>query len=258
MDANLDVIGMFNRIAPTYDLINSILSWGLDHKWRMYLRQELELHSINNKNRKSLKVLDVATGTGMLAKELAKSPLVKSVTGIDLSLQMLKYNQIRNTNKLGPLRFLLKQSIAKESKSSKKITLLQGDAAKLPFAENSFDVVTSAFGVRNFENLHLSLKNMHKVLRPQGKVYILEFSWKANKLPLLLKTIFYLYLRYYLPLIGGPISKEKKAYNYLYESMEKFPAGEDFLQLMNAAGLTTLSMHPLTWGLVTIYVGQKA
>jgi demethylmenaquinone methyltransferase/2-methoxy-6-polyprenyl-1,4-benzoquinol methylase len=221
---------MFNDIAPKYDLLNHVLSMGIDKLWRKKVRKQLA-------EIKPERILDIATGTGDLAIELAKlNP--KEIIGADIAVDMLKVGE---------------KKIQKKG-LDKIIKLEQGDAENMKFETGYFDAVTVAFGVRNYENLLKGLKEMHRVLRPGGKVAILEFS-KPSAFPV--KNLYNFYFKNILPNIGKKVSKNDEAYTYLPESVQQFPEGRNFMKVMKEAGFTQISQERLTFGIATLYTGLK-
>jgi demethylmenaquinone methyltransferase/2-methoxy-6-polyprenyl-1,4-benzoquinol methylase len=224
------VASMFNNIAHRYDFLNRSLSMGIDIIWRK--KAIAQLREIQPKT-----ILDVATGTGDVALE-AMSLNPKRITGIDISVGMLE---------------LGRQKVAKRN-LSQKIELLEGDSENLPFADNNFDAVTVAFGVRNFENLLKGLKEINRVLRPGGKLVVLEFS-QPKAFPI--KQLYWFYFNNILPLFGKMLSKDASAYTYLPESVKAFPDGQDFLNVMQQAGFVQSRQMALTFGIASIYTGTK-
>jgi len=223
---------MFDRIARRYDLVNRLLSFGQDIIWRKKLAGLLP-------ERQSQHVLDLATGTADVLLSLVKhSPNIKSGLGLDMSEKMLAIGQSK---------------ISRVGLSS-KLSFLRGDANSIPCVDNSFDVTTMAFGIRNVTDVRKSLSEMYRVLSPGGKVLILEFSLPPNKL---IRSLHLFYLRYLLPTIGGIVSGDKDAYRYLNSTIKSFPYGEEFLRLMSGTGFENSKAHPLTFGVATIYEGQK-
>jgi demethylmenaquinone methyltransferase/2-methoxy-6-polyprenyl-1,4-benzoquinol methylase len=221
---------MFDRIAPKYDLLNKVLSVGIDKGWRKKMVAEL-------KPLQPKKMLDIATGTADVA--IACMQLQPShITGVDISALMLAEGQ----KKIEGLGF------------AKQITLQQADSENLPFEDNSFDAITVAFGVRNFQNLDKGLSEMLRVLKPNGKVVILEFS-QPEKFPI--KQFYNFYSKYILPTIGQLVSKERAAYEYLPESVAAFPYGQEFVKIMNRNNFVNSKCVPLTFGIASIYVGSK-
>jgi demethylmenaquinone methyltransferase/2-methoxy-6-polyprenyl-1,4-benzoquinol methylase len=225
------VEAMFNNIAPKYDFLNSILSAGIDKNWRKKALTTLKGSSID-------KLLDVATGTGAFAIEAARLLPVKQIIGIDISEGMLEIGKQR-INKLN---------------LSNTIQLLKADSENLPFNNNTFNAVTVAFGVRNFENLEKGLSEMHRVLTPGGKVVILEFS-KPERFPI--KQLYFFYFKNILPSIGKIVSKDDSAYHYLPQSVNNFPYGNNFKLIMQNCGYKNIEIIPLTFGIASIYIGTK-
>jgi demethylmenaquinone methyltransferase / 2-methoxy-6-polyprenyl-1,4-benzoquinol methylase len=221
---------MFDSIAHKYDFLNHFLSLGIDKTWRRKAIGKL-------KSKKIDQLLDVATGTGDVAI-LATKKLNCNTTGIDLSSEMLAIGQ----QKIEKLH--LDQSIK----------LLQGDSENLPFDINTFDAVTVSFGVRNFENLDKGLCEMYRVLKDGGTVVILEFS-KPQQFPF--KQIYNFYFSYILPFIGRMVSKDVSAYTYLPESVEQFPCGPVFIDHLKQAGFNNCTHATLTFGIASIYTGEK-
>lgn len=222
---------MFNKIAPSYDHTNGILSFGMHHKWR----KELAKHLPKEKN---ISLLDIATGTGdQIISLFEKNSSIKRAVGVDLAKEML---------------LIAKEKISKKPFHS-KVDLLCADASKLPFSDDSFHAATFSFGIRNVPDPSLALTEIERVLKPAGKCLILEFSLPPQPIRLVYLT----YLRYFLPKIGGALSKSQSSYSYLNQTIEEFPSGQNFLNLMKKAGLTKLEIHPMALGAVTLYVGQK-
>ncbi|HVA98888.1 MAG TPA: bifunctional demethylmenaquinone methyltransferase/2-methoxy-6-polyprenyl-1,4-benzoquinol methylase UbiE [Bacteroidia bacterium] len=224
------VAQMFNAIAPRYDFLNNLLSLGIHVLWR---RKAIRLL----KNNSPKKILDIATGTADFAIEAMKLHPEK-VIGIDISESMLKIG---------------KEKILKKKLSS-IIELQTGDSENLTFADNSFDAITVGFGVRNFENLEKGLGEIHRVLANDGMLVILEFS-KPTSFPV--KQLYEFYFLKICPLLGKYFSKDKAAYNYLPESVNAFPAGNDFLKIMQKTGFKNTLCYPLSKGIASIYVGKK-
>jgi len=225
------VADMFNNIAKTYDFLNHFMSLGIDIIWRKKAINEL-------KKDKPSKILDVATGTGDFAFEALGILKPNKIIGVDISQGMLDIAQ---------------QKIEKRGLSDHFAVKL-GDSEKLPFDDNDFDAVTVAYGVRNFENLESGLADMLRVLRPGGKVVILEFS-KPKAFPV--KQLYNFYFNYITPGIGKLFSKDARAYSYLPESVAAFPAGKDFVALMDKVGYKNTKNRPLAFGICSIYTGVK-
>ncbi len=221
---------MFDSIANKYDFLNRFLSLGIDKGWRKKAINELQ--TIKPKI-----ILDVATGTGDLALEAMKLNPEK-IIGIDLSLQML----IKGREKI------------EAAKLSHIIEMVKGDSENLPFDGNIFDAVTVAFGVRNFENLESGLKEIHRVMKPNAKLVVLEFS-KPKVFPY--KQFYNFYFTYILPLWGNLLSKSSNAYTYLPESVKHFAEGEDFINHLLLCGFKNIIAKPLTLGTCTLYIAQK-
>ena len=224
------VAKMFDNISPKYDLLNHLLSLGIDIKWR---KKAIGLL----KSSEPKTILDVATGTADFAiQSLTLNP--EQVTGVDISEGMLEIG---------------KEKIIKKNLNH-KITLELGDSENLQFSDNNFDAVIVAFGVRNFENIEKGLAGMYRVLKKNGKVVILEFS-KPTSFPF--KQIYNLYFKSILPIIGNLISKDNSAYTYLPESVQAFPEGPKFIQILNKTGFNHTECIPLTFGICSIYTGTK-
>ena len=223
---------MFNNIAPKYDLLNRVLSLGIDKIWR---RKAIRILSTYNPER----ILDVATGTADVAIATARQLKPGSIVGVDISSQMLEVGKVK----------------VKDYGLDQTISLALGDSEALAFEDNSFDAATVAFGVRNFENLEKGIGEMLRVVKPGGGVLILEFS-QPTLFPF--KQIFRFYFKYILPFIGKFTSKDPKAYKYLFESVQAFPEGNDFVKIMDKVGYKNIKQHKLTLGICSIYQGEKA
>lgn len=224
------VKGIFNNIAPRYDLLNHLLSMNIDKQWRKkamkYIREE-----------EKGKLLDVACGTGDFSIAAYKSG-VGQVTGIDISDNMVEIGR-KKVEAAGLSSF---------------IHLQHGDSEQMDFGSDTFDVVTVAFGVRNFEHLECGLKEMLRVLKSGGKVIILEFSMPEH-FPM--KQLYLFYFRHVLPRLGGWISGNKGAYTYLPESVIKFPQGHVFLDIMRSCGYRDVRQKKLSFGIASLYIGIK-
>jgi demethylmenaquinone methyltransferase/2-methoxy-6-polyprenyl-1,4-benzoquinol methylase len=225
------VADMFNSIAYRYDFLNRFLSVGIDIWWRK--RAISQLKALAPK-----KILDVATGTGDVAILTYNMLKPEKITGIDISEGMLDLGR-KKLEKLG---------------LNNHIELLAGDSEVIRFEDNSFDAITVAFGVRNFQNLEKGLKEMYRVLKPGGKLVVLEFS-KADAG--FLSVLFNFYMNKITPAIGKLFSKNKDAYQYLNDSVQAFPEGQTFLTIMNDAGFTQTYLKKLSFGICTIYCGSK-
>lgn len=224
------VAEMFDNISQRYDLLNHVLSLSIDKGWRRRVVKMV-------KERKPELILDVATGTADLAIALGKSHPGK-ITGVDISAGMLAVGR---------------QKVAKKG-LSEILSLEQADSEDLPYPEASFDAVTVAFGVRNFENLDLGLREMHRVLKPKGQLLVLEFS-QPQHFPF--KQLYNFYFKHVLPTVGKIISKDARAYTYLPESVQAFPYGKAFEQRLENAGFRIGRSRPVTFGIATIYQALK-
>lgn len=225
------VAQMFNNISKTYDFLNHFLSLGIDVIWRKIAIKELLAHQPK-------KILDVATGTGDFAFEAISRLKPEQVVGVDISEGMLA---------------IAREKITKRGLAD-VFQVHLGDSEQLHFPEHSFDAVTVAYGVRNFENLTAGLSDIHRVLKPEGKVVVLEFS-KPKTFPI--KQLYHFYFHYITPGIGKLFSKDNSAYAYLPESVAAFPDGADFVKLMNTVGFKEAKCRPLAFGICSIYTGIK-
>ena len=225
------VAEMFDRVASRYDMMNRVLSAGIDIKWRKKAILQL-------KNDKPKQILDVATGTCDMAIISYKLLRPEKITGIDISGEMLKVGR---------------KKIEKEGLTS-VIELQTGDSETINFADNSFDAVTVAFGVRNFENLESGLKEMLRVLKPGGKLIVLEFSRPRTKI---FRSLYNLYMSIVAPEVARWISRKKKAYQYLNQSANLFPERQNFVDILNRTGYSNTSFKPLSAGICCIYIGEK-
>lgn len=222
---------MFDRIAPSYDTLNHLMSLGIDYLWRR--RAVRELREFAPK-----RVLDLATGTCDLAIAIAKGIEGVKVTGTDISTEMVEVGRAK----------------VAERGLSERIELEIADAEQLPYGEGEYDAVTVGFGVRNFVHKEQCLSEMARVLRSGGVVEILELSRPTNKI---FGPIFRFYFHKLMPIVGGWISGDRAAYNYLPASVDKFPAPERFVEMMREAGLEECRAISLTFGVAYIYIGVK-
>ncbi len=222
---------MFNDIAPRYDLLNRVLSVGIDKVWRKIAIRELQQNSPQH-------ILDVATGTGDMALLTAKMLAPQQITGIDISEGMLQ---------------LGRQKVA-AAHSKTKIELLYGDSETIKFNDQTFDAGMVAFGVRNFENLERGLAEILRVLKPGAKLVVLEFSKPA--LPVI-KQLYGLYMGTIAPQVAKWFKQNKQAYEYLNCSANAFPDRQQFVDVLKKVGYSDTSFKPLSLGVCCIYVGRK-
>jgi demethylmenaquinone methyltransferase/2-methoxy-6-polyprenyl-1,4-benzoquinol methylase len=215
---------MFGAIARRYDLANHTLSCGTDFYWRKCAANMVAGWQPG-------KIVDLATGTGDLALALQKKLPDAEVTGVDFLPEMLELAQRKGVRK----------------------TIL-ADAMRLPFPDASFDCVTIAFGLRNMENWRGALVEMSRVLRPGGRLLVLEFSLPTVSI---VRTIYRFYLHRCLPLLGFFLTRKKSAYDYLGDSIEEFPSGDGMIDLIEASGFRHVTLQPLSCGVATIYTGQR-
>jgi demethylmenaquinone methyltransferase / 2-methoxy-6-polyprenyl-1,4-benzoquinol methylase len=227
----IQVERMFDNIAPNYDRLNRVLSLGIDVWWRKRAISYL-------KAAQPREILDVATGTADVALLMAKILKPSKITGIDIANQMLDIGRAK-------IRARGLDGV---------IGLETGDSENLRFADGAFDAVTVAFGVRNFENLEKGLAEMGRVLRPGGRLVVLEFS-KPQLFPF--KQLYNGYFKYVLPLIGRLTSRDVRAYSYLFESVQAFPEGEDMLRILSKTGYKNPLCERLTLGICSIYTATK-
>lgn len=224
------VAEMFDNISHRYDLLNRLLSMGIDVQWRKKTVRRVKQHHPQI-------ILDIATGTGDLAIALEKTG-AKKIIGVDISEGMMAKGR---------------EKVEKKGLSD-LITLQYGDSEHLPFPDETFDVVTVAFGVRNFEHPLKGLQDIRRVLKKDGYLYVLEFS-KPEKFPV--KQLYNFYFKNILPAWGRIISKDQAAYTYLPNSVDAFPYGRKFLEMMENAGFSDTRLKALSFGISTIYSGQK-
>jgi demethylmenaquinone methyltransferase / 2-methoxy-6-polyprenyl-1,4-benzoquinol methylase len=219
------VASMFDQISSKYEIINTLLSCGIDHYWRRTLSRMIKSDPTAH--------LDLATGTGQVLIQIAKDhPTIKRSVGLDPSSEMLKA-----ANRKAP-----------------HFTWVEAYAEKLPFEENSFNLATMSFGIRNTTNPSLALKEIKRTLQKGGQLLIMEFSLPRN---ILLKSPYLFYLRNILPLLGGLLSGKKPAYQYLSRTIQTFPQGDAFERLLKGAGFSAIKTRRLTFGVVSIYQAFK-
>ena len=228
-DKGRGIRDMFQNIAPQYDLLNRVLSFGIDRYWRKFAVRQLQIPENG-------RVLDIATGTGDVALTIAaKTPDSVEIIGEDFTQGML---------------LLGREKIA-DSPYADRIRLVNAPCEAIPHPGNLFDGITIAFGIRNVVDRNAGLLEMCRVLKPKGRAVILEFSTPRSRL---FRSLYYFYFRRILPAIGGLFSK-RSAYQYLPDSVLDFPAREKFSQMMTDAGFVDVRAHDLTFGIVTVYVG---
>ncbi len=231
MNRELDFIkDMFDGIAARYDFLNRLLSMGQDVVWRSRMVQAACLE-------KESCILDAACGTGDVSAEILRQKKgAAKIIGIDFSMSMLQ---------------LAKKKL---QRNDSPVLLMQGNALYLPFSPSVFDTVFIAFGIRNIVNKDEALKQFHKVLKKKGKMVVLELTRPQN---LILHKLYFVYFQKLLPKIGSFFSKNPNAYSYLPESVLRFPMPEEFMQTMRNAGFTQLRFRTMTFGIVTLFVGEK-
>ena len=224
------VADMFDSISGKYDFLNHFLSLGIDIRWRKKAIKYLE------KDQPKM-ILDIATGTGDFAIEALRLNPDK-IIGVDISEGMLNVGREK----------MVKRGY------NQIIDMQSGDSENLKFPDNNFDAIIVAFGVRNFENLEKGLTDMRRVLKPGGKLVVVEFS-KPTSFPF--KQIYNFYFKFILPIIGKFVSRDNSAYSYLPESVQAFPYGNAFLEKLENVGFKETKCYPLTFGISSIYIGQK-
>jgi demethylmenaquinone methyltransferase/2-methoxy-6-polyprenyl-1,4-benzoquinol methylase len=223
---------MFDRIAPAYDALNHLLSFGRDFSWRRRLADAID-------NKDKLRVLDLATGTGdVLISLLKRNSNVTEAVGLDISENMLA---------------LCRQKIARH-KLTERIKLVRADVAANNLSDESFDVVTMGFGIRNTSDAFKTLTEIHRLLKSGGTALILEFSMPANRI---LRSFYLFYLRFFVPKLGHLLSGDNHAYRYLDTSIENFHHPDDFRRLIQKAGFSNVNATPLTFGIACLYQGTK-
>lgn len=222
---------MFDSIAPAYDFMNRAMTFGIDKCWRAKAVKMIKAYAPKS-------ILDVATGTGDLAIKLARDLCPQHITGIDLSEGMISIGR---------------KKVA-DAKLNDSIDFVVGDCLNLPFQDNTFDCITVAYGVRNFEHLYKGYCEMHRVLKPNGVLCVIELSTPTSPI---IKPLYRFYTRYIIPFVGRLISKDVRAYSYLPESIAAVPQGDEMLHLMREAGFNNCHFHRLTFGTCTIYMAIK-
>lgn len=222
---------LFNSIASDYDRLNHILSLNIDKGWR-----RMAVKEIADKD-SPVKVLDVACGTGDFTIEIAKKVSAGSeVIGVDISEGMMEIGKEK----------MLKAGVTAE--------MTVADCESLPYDQNTFDRIAVGFGVRNFEHLDLGLREMCRVLKPDGKLVILELSLPSNRL---VRGCYMLYFQKILPMVGGFLSGDRGAYEYLRTSVLRFPEPDKFIEMLKSAGFEQVEHRPLTFGICRMYICHK-
>ncbi len=222
---------IFDDIAPTYDSLNRALSFGIDVYWRHQIKNNLP-------KQKDIQVLDLATGTADVPLVLAKASQVAKIQGLDLSEKMVEIGKEK----------------VKKANLQGKISLGIGDGCNLPVEDAQYDATTVSFGIRNFPSTLKGLQEMHRILKPGGRAMVMEFSLPTN---VLVRMVYLFYFRHVLPFVGNLFSGHGDAYSYLNKTVEDYPYGEAFLKIMREAGFKSPKAMPLTFGIATLYIGDK-
>ena len=222
---------MFDSIAPAYDLLNRTMTWGIDKRWRKTAVNMLRHYAPQQ-------ILDIATGTGDLVFLMNQVLNPKKITGADLSEGMLQIARKKATN----------------LKSWENIIFENQDCLHLTYKNEQFDAITVAYGVRNFEDLDKGFSEMYRVLRPGGVLLVIELS-TPEKFPF--RQLYHLYSGYIIPILGRFLSKDKKAYTYLPKSIKGVPQGNNMLKVFHDAGFKNTKYKKLTFGVCSIYIGEK-
>jgi demethylmenaquinone methyltransferase/2-methoxy-6-polyprenyl-1,4-benzoquinol methylase len=226
------IAGMFDAIAPRYDFLNHLLSAGMDTRWRRRAIASLQLRGTE-------RVLDLCTGTGDLAiAAIRAQPGAARVVGVDFAVAMLHVGR---------------EKLVRERLES-HVTLVRGDATRIPAADRSVDAITIAFGVRNVEQVAVACAEMHRVIKPGGRLAILEFAVPTTPG---VSTVYLWYLRHLLPRIGRSISRHNAAYGYLPASIGAFTAPDEFVKLLRQAGFVDVKPVQLTFGAVILYTARR-
>jgi len=224
---------MFDRIAPVYDRLNHLFSFGRDFSWRRRLADAVD-------EDEELRVIDLATGTGdVLISLLDRNPNIAEAVGLDISENMLA---------------LCRSKITRH-KLTGRVSLVRADATASGLAGETFDVVTMGFGIRNTPDAFKTLTEIHRLLKQGGTTLILEFSMPSNRI---LRNCYLFYLRFFVPLLGRLLSGDNHAYRYLDTSIENFHRPEDFCRLMQKAGFSNVNTTPLTFGVACLYQGTRS
>ncbi|HKO96268.1 MAG TPA: bifunctional demethylmenaquinone methyltransferase/2-methoxy-6-polyprenyl-1,4-benzoquinol methylase UbiE [Pyrinomonadaceae bacterium] len=225
---------MFGAIAGRYDLLNHLLSGNIDKRWRRLVARSVH-ESLSSRRSGETKVLDVACGTGDLSLTLFDSGEAQ-IIGLDFCRPMLEIARSKATNERAALPFI------------------EGDALQLPFSNETFDAVTIAFGLRNLANVEAGVKELIRVLKPNGRLFVLEFSKPQTPI---LRSLFQFYFTRVLPLFGGLISGSRGAYEYLPDSVSHFPNQEELASIMAGAGLEEVDFQNLTGGIAALHIGKR-
>lgn len=225
MEEKQNIGSLFDRIAATYDRLNHILSFNIDRRWRRRAIRGMHPHT---------HVLDVAIGTADLSLEMLRQGKAEQITGIDLSQEMMAVGEKKVT----------------EKQQGDIVNFVLGSALEMPFTNQQFDAVTCAYGVRNFSDLDQGLKEMHRVLKADGELMILEFSYPTNRF---IAWCYDLYFSHIMPFIGRILSHDPSAYSYLNRSVKHFIWGEQMCEHIRQAGFFDVNYQPLTFGITTIY-----
>ncbi|MBR1427310.1 MAG: bifunctional demethylmenaquinone methyltransferase/2-methoxy-6-polyprenyl-1,4-benzoquinol methylase UbiE [Paludibacteraceae bacterium] len=226
----MDIGHLFDRIARRYDLFNHLTSFGIDRLWRR--------HAIGRGSLSGQRVLDVAVGTGDLAIAALRRGGAAEVEGLDLSAEMMRVGEAK----------------AQRAGLADRLTFRQGSALEMPYEDGVFDVVTCAYGVRNFTDLEQGLREMARVLRPGGRLMILEFSYPSNRL---IAWAYDMYFNHVMTTIGGWLTKDKEAFRYFYRSVRDFARPKEMLARLEGCGFRDATAESLTFGISTIYHATK-
>ena len=226
------IAGMFDAIAPRYDLLNHVLSAGLDTRWRRQAIGTLRLSS-------GARVLDLCTGTGDLAIAAVHAAPDATVVGVDFSVGMLRFGRRK----------------IQSARLERRVRLIRGDATSIPVGDATCDAAMIAFGIRNVAEPEKALRDIARALKPGGRLAILEFG--QPRIPGI-RTLYDWYFRYLLPLIGRAVSKHQSAYSYLPASVGTFPPPHEFARALAAHGFAHVTAIPLTFGIVYLYTAERA
>ena len=226
---------LFDRIAGSYDGLNHFLSFGIDRRWRKKAVKGMSGAS---------EVLDVAIGTGDLSMELLYQGKAEAITGLDLSRNMMEIGEAK----------LASGKCRDGGSMAGRVEFICGSALDMPFADERFDAVTCAYGVRNFSDLEKGLAEMYRVMKKEGELMVLEFSYPENRL---VRWVYDLYFSHVLPFVGKVVSRDKTAYSYLNASVKGFIWGKEFCSRLEDAGFRDVSFRPMTFGVTTIYRAVK-